>query len=128
MTKNRILAFTLLAVSPYALAQYTNVEGSYSAPIGVSLQVIVLDSQKGDVAATTTVVQGACSGTVAGLGKVAGRKMTFTPFTKEENGDACVITVEFDKSFKRARIKGDSCMVYSGAACGWEGATITKAK
>ena len=90
--------------------------------------MIVLDSQKGDIAATTTVVQGACSGTVAGLGKVAGRKMTFTPFTKEENGEACTITVEFDKPFKHGKIKGESCLVYSGAACGWEGGTVTKGK
>jgi hypothetical protein len=126
--KNKFLALILIAACPYGFAQYANVEGNYSSTNGVSLQVIVLDIEKGDVAATTTVVQGACSGTVAGLGKVVGRKMTFTPFAKEANGEACTITVEFDKPFKRGKIKGDSCMVYSGTACGWEGSAVTKGK
>ncbi|OMP13357.1 hypothetical protein COLO4_01833 [Corchorus olitorius] len=128
MIKKGVLALAIIAASPHTLAQYANVEGTYSSPGGLFLQVIVLDIQKGDIAATTTVVQGACSGTVAGLGKVVGRKMTFTPFTKEENGEACTITVEFDKPFKHGKIKGESCMVYSGVACGWEGGTVTKGK
>lgn len=61
-----------------AMAQYAMVPGNFSSS-DTKLQVIGLDTENGDVAAAASVVQGACSGTIAGLGKVVNQKLTFTP-------------------------------------------------
>jgi hypothetical protein len=127
MTKNFILFWILLATAwPMAFAQFANADGAYGTN-GVRLQVIVLETDKGTIAASTTVTQGACAGEIAGLGKITGTKMLFSPYAKEEGGESCTVTVEFDSKFQKGRISAnESCRVYHGASCGWEGQTLSK--
>jgi hypothetical protein len=126
MIKHLIIGM-LLFTSAAAHAQYANVEGQFRSP-SISLDLIALDSEAGVIAASTTVVQGSCAGSVAGIGKVVKNVLTFSPYVKAEKDDACVMTVTFDKNKDTATIKGTACMAYSGAACGWEGGTVRRAK
>ena len=126
MIKRALLSFLLLA-SATANAQFANVEGRFRSQ-ATSLDLIALDSESGVLAATTTVVQGSCSGSVAGVGKVVENVLTFSPYTTLDKDDACVITVTFDKNKNIARVQGSSCSMHSGAACGWEGDTVRRVK
>jgi len=126
MIKRALLCFILLG-SATANAQYANVEGRFRSQ-GTSLDLIALDSESGVIAATTTVVQGSCSGSVAGVGKVDKNVLTFSPYTKVDKDDACVVTVTFDKNKNTAKVHSSSCSVHSGAACGWEGDTVRRVK
>ena len=110
-----------------AHAQFANIEGRFSSK-ATSLQLIALDSEDGIIAASTTVVSGACSGSVAGIGKMNGDVLRFSPYKKEVGGETCVITVTFDKRRSNARIRGEGCALYSGAACGWEGDSLARTK
>lgn len=125
MIRHSFLSFLLLA-SATANAQYANVDGQFRSPM-TSLDLIALDSKAGVIAASTTVVQGSCSGSVAGIGKVVKNVLTFSPYNKVDNDDACVITVIFDKNKKAAKVIGASCEMHSGPACGWEGDTVRRA-
>lgn len=82
-----------------SVAQFSAAEGEYSSTT-MHLQVIVLDSEKGIVAAKASIVQGHCSGNVAGLGKVSGRKLTIQPYIKLEGSEGCNLLVEFDEKWK----------------------------
>lgn len=125
--KQRSLVCCLLFISNCALAQYANIEGRFkSATTGLTL--IALDSETGVIAASTSVVAGACSGTIAGIGKMKGNALIFSPYAKVTADDACVVTVTFDKKRNTAKIVGDSCASYSGASCAWEGDTIKRVK
>lgn len=121
----QIFSCLLLLTSVTANAQYANVDGQFRSP-STSLDLIALDSQAGVIAASTTVVQGSCSGSVSGVGKIVKDVLTFSPFTKIDDDDACVITVTFDEKKNSAKVKGASCMMHSGAACGWEGDTVRR--
>lgn len=122
-----IFIFFLLFSSAAANAQYANVEGQFRSQ-ATSLDLIVLDVGTGVIAATTTVVQGSCSGSVAGVGKVVKNVLTFSPYTKIYKGDACVITVTFDKQKNTAKVEGAACSMHSGEACGWEGDVVRRMK
>jgi hypothetical protein len=108
------------------MAQYAMVPGNFSSS-DTKLQIIGLDTENGDVAAAASVVQGACSGTIAGLGKVVNQKLTFTPYVKVAGGEACNITVDFDEDFKVGKItENPSCQKYHGSACGWDGQRVMR--
>lgn len=116
----------LLAVSATAAdARNAHIDGSYRSPT-TSLDMIVLDGTKGVIAASTVVAMPGCSGSVAGIGTVAGDELKFSPYVKAAPDDACVITVRFDKRRRMATIRGEGCMNHSGAACGWEGDTVKR--
>lgn len=126
MTKPALLSLLLLASSA-ANAQFANVEGQFRSQ-ATSLDLIALDSESGVIAATTTVVQGHCSGSVAGVGTMTKNVLKFSPYTKLDKDDVCVITVTFDKKKNTAKVEGTSCSMYSGAACGWEGDIVRRVK
>lgn len=92
----RFLLTVLLLIGTAANPQYANVEGRFRSQ-ATSLDLIALDSETGVIAASTTIAQGSCSGSVAGVGKVVKNALTFSPYTKLDKDDACVITVTFDK-------------------------------
>lgn len=121
----RIFSCLFLSASVTANAQYANVDGQFRSP-STSLDLIALDSQAGVIAASTTVAQGSCSGSVSGVGKIVKDVLTFSPYTKIDNDDASIITVTFDKKKNTAKVEGASCMMHSGAACGWEGDTVRR--
>ncbi len=110
-----------------ASAQYANIDGKFRSP-STTLDLIPLDSESGVIAASTTVVMGACSGTIAGVGKMSGSELKFSPYVKVDKNDACVVRVVFDKKFNAAKISAESCTAHSGASCGWEGDTIKRVK
>jgi hypothetical protein len=126
MTKCALLSFLLLS-STAANAQYANVEGQFRSQV-TSLDLIALDSESGVIAATTTVVVGSCSGSVAGVGKVVKNVLTFSPYTKVDKDDSCVITVTFDRQKNTAKVQGAACSMHSGAACGWEGDIVRRVR
>lgn len=123
-------AFSLAALALFsggASAQYANIDGTFQSSV-TTLELIPLDPVSGVIAASTTVVLGACSGTVSGIGKMAGDELRFTPYVKLDAKDACAVKVVFDKQRKTAKIVGESCSAHSGASCGWEGDTIKRVK
>lgn len=123
-------AFSLAALALFSggsSAQYANIDGTFQSRV-TTLELIPLDPVSGVIAASTTVVLGACSGTVSGIGKMAGDELRFTPYVKLDGKDACAVKVVFDKQRKTAKIVGESCSAYSGASCGWEGDTIKRVK
>ncbi|CAN7717256.1 hypothetical protein [Duganella sp. LjRoot269] len=126
--KKLLIFCSLMVLFKSALAQFANADGAYVSN-DVHLQVIVLETDKGTVAASTSVTRGACAGEIAGLGKITEKKMVFSPYAKEPGGEACLVTVEFDAKFQRGRIfANESCTIYHGASCSWEGQTISKEK
>lgn len=118
--------FLFLLFNAQVLAQYAQLGNNYKSK-NTSLTIILLDDEKGDVAASTTVVQGSCSGSITGLGQVKGKKLTFTPYMKADSKKTCVVSVEFNNSFASGEIvASDGCHYYSGASCGWEGDVVKK--
>lgn len=126
MIKRALLIFLLLA-NAAANAQYADIEGQFRSQ-ATSLDLIVLNSESGAIEATTTVGQGSCSGSVAGVGKVVKNVLTFSPYRKTDKDGACVITVTFDQQKNTAKVEGASCSMHSGAACGWEGDIVRRVK
>ncbi|MTV39140.1 hypothetical protein [Duganella radicis] len=127
MYQRIVFMVTIAVCCTSANAQYANVDGKFRSA-SVTLDLIPLDSEKGVIAAATTVVQGACSGSIAGIGKVSGNELKFSPYVKEDNSDTCEVTVVFDKKRNSAKISAKSCTAHSGASCGWEGDTMKRAK
>ena len=128
-----VFAAAALTYAPAAFAQALQVEGHYSAPAAaasavprVDLDVIVLDNPTGTVAARTATAQGSCTGTVAGIGQLVGRTLTFTPYERAGTRDRCRIRVEFDAQWRHATLRASDCGEHHGAACGWEGQAVTK--
>jgi len=120
-----ITAFGLLCSS--VQAQYANIDGKFRSH-STTLNLIPLDKHSGVIAATTTVVQGACSGTVAGVGRISGDELKFSPYVKTDKNGACIVTVLFDEKRNAAKVTADGCMAQSGASCGWEGDTLKRVK
>ncbi|AOZ50775.1 hypothetical protein [Chromobacterium vaccinii] len=119
-----VLGFSLTTHAASTVSP-VQVEGSFkSAPI--SLELIVLDSDSGTLAASTTVAQEGCSGSVAGIGKLKGNVLQFKPYKKEEGGEQCVIQVNFSPNGKSASVTETDCSYYHGASCGWEGQKVRK--
>ncbi|WP_431262551.1 hypothetical protein ACQ859_20735 [Roseateles chitinivorans] len=116
----------LLGLLPlHASAQYAAMEGDYASPL-ISLKVIVLD-RKGTAAASLTVVSGACSGSIAGVGTFTARTLQFSSHTKEEGGEACRVSAQFDKLGRQVTITDNGqCSVFMGASCEWNGQTARK--
>lgn len=110
-----------------ASAQYAKIDGKFRSQ-ATTLDLIPLDAESGVIAASTTVVMGACSGTVAGVGKMSGSELRFSPYVKVDKSDACVVKVVFDKKFNTAKISAENCTAHSGASCGWDGDTIKRVK
>jgi hypothetical protein len=118
----------LLAISAYATsnAQFVQSEGTFESK-QLAVHVVLLDEENGVAAASVAVAQGACSGSVTGIGKIASKKLTFTPYVKLPQGDACTVTVEFDKQWRNVKVTdNDACAPYHGASCSWAGQSAKK--
>lgn len=114
-----LCSFSASEASPYL------VEGLFSSPT-TRLQLLVLDGRTGVLAASSTVVQGGCSGSISGIGQMVGTVLTFVPYVAEEGGERCQVTVNFNAAFTSATISEEGCSAYHGAACGWEGQSVHK--
>jgi len=111
--------------SASASAQYAfPIEGEFSGKGEgeLSLRTIVLDNEKGIVAASAfTGITGGCSGTIAGIGKYTAGTLKFTNYTKEEGTDNCTVTIVFDKSSKNGRMSESNCSEFHGPGCAFDG-------
>jgi hypothetical protein len=126
LMKNIAIMFFLSLATLSSYAQFSEAEGSYLSAT-THLQVIMLDSENGIVAAKASVTQGHCSGNIAGIGKISGHKLTIEPYIKLEGSESCNLLVEFDGKWRNATvIENDYCMAFHGASCGWEGQSVTK--
>jgi hypothetical protein len=114
-----------LCLCPPAWAQYRQIQGTYASP-ALQVRVILLDDDRGVVAASAEVVSGSCSGSIAGIGEIRGRILTVTPYQKTEGGGSCRLELEFDRTWKQVKGTGYECQVFSGAACGFEGQSARK--
>jgi hypothetical protein len=124
--KSLAICVALLGIAS-AQAQYAQVAGTFKSA-STTVDLIALDPELGVIAAQATVAIGACSGSVAGVGKISGNRLTFSPYVKVESIDSCVITVVFDKSNNSAQVSEHGCSNYHGSSCGWEGSMVKRAK
>jgi hypothetical protein len=116
--KKFVQKFLILAVLPLTShAQSMLAEGNFESK-SAELKTIVLDSVKGVVAASAVVTAGACSGTIAGIGKMKGTTLFIEPYEKAEGGERCILRVNFDSKWKKAKMtEGENCAPYHGDAC-----------
>ncbi|MBB3117705.1 hypothetical protein [Pseudoduganella violacea] len=122
MMKNHLLP-ALLFISINAHAQFMQAEAVFSSK-SVRLKTLLLDPEKGIVAASATVTQGACSGHIAGIGKINGRTLLLEPYVKAESHEQCVLQVSFDQKWTKGKVEGKNCAAYLGTSCGWEGQEV----
>lgn len=109
-------------------AQFMRAEGTFTSP-GVEATVILLDRSKGIAAASVSVVSGACSGSVSGVGEIRKSVLTFKPYEQIPGGEQCRVEVTFtDRSWDKVSVVGHECAVFSGAACGFEGQEARRRK
>ncbi|HKU97245.1 MAG TPA: hypothetical protein VJR58_18310 [Vineibacter sp.] len=115
--------------------QYTYLGGLYESA-SVSLRIIVLDSETGDVAWESSVRRPGgpgCGGGAAGLGKIVAGKLELRPYKREPEAGACVITATLgpkgpanDPGPRSLALDEKDCLYYHGASCGWEGVVNRK--
>ncbi|MFS2023472.1 hypothetical protein [Massilia sp. CT11-137] len=129
MIKRILFGFVAVAtVVSNSYAQYMLAEGDFSSKT-TELKTIVLDGEKGVVAASATVTQGSCSGTISGIGTMNDTTLVIKPYVKAEGGEQCVLQAKFDANWERVKItEGKGCAAYHGAACSWEGQTVKRKK
>lgn len=87
----------------------------------IFLRIIVLDVTDGTVAVSLTVTGDRCSGGIDGLGTLQAGTLTFSPYRKETEGEACAVKVMFDPSGRKALLTESSCVSYHGVNCTFEG-------
>jgi len=115
--------------------QYTYIGGLYESE-AVSLRIIVLDSETGDVAWDSSVRSPGgpgCAGGASGLGKIVGGTLELRPYKRAPDAGACVITVTLgpkgpanNPGPRSVALSEKDCLYYHGAACGWEGVVPRK--
>lgn len=124
--KSTFISIILMTISVTAHAQYIQAGGDFQSS-STELRTILLDAEKGVLAAQTVVASGSCSGTFAGIGQIKGRILLLEPYSKIEGAEMCLVKIEFDQKWKSARItEGEGCSAYHGASCGWEGQVLKK--
>jgi hypothetical protein len=119
-----LLAGVLLCGQSHA--QFAQAEGTFGSR-QVTVNVVLLDPAKGVAAVSSGLVQGRCSGSVSGIGSIAGRTLTFAPYVIEPGAESCRFTLEFNPQWTTVKVtQTDSCAPYHGAACEWSGQVATK--
>jgi hypothetical protein len=124
----RIAAATALFsfVSVSASAQFMRAQGTFSSD-SAELTTILLDKEKGVIAASAEVVQGACSDSLSGIGTIKGKTVRLEPYTKLPGSEKCALEITFSPDWKKAKlVEVESCSAYHGASCGWEGQEVKR--
>lgn len=120
------LMYALLFFSLRAHGQFMQAEGDFLSP-STRIKTLLLDPEKGIVAASATITEGPCSGHLAGIGKISGRILLLEPYVKVEGGEQCLLQIVFNPKWTKGKItEGKTCTVYHGVACGWEGQEIQR--
>ena len=126
MKKTTVAAVILFVCSAHASAQFMRAQGAFSSS-SAELTTILLDEEKGVLAAAAQVVQGSCSGTLAGIGTIKGKTVRIEPYTKLPGGERCILEITFSPDWKKAKlVEGESCSAYHGVSCGWEGQEVKR--
>ncbi|WP_147433289.1 hypothetical protein [Acidovorax sp. 94] len=87
----------------------------------LQLRLIVLDAERGAVAAALTVGSPQCSGGLDSLGQWQRGTLVLKPYRPEPDAAACEVQVRVDPDGRRARVSETGCGAYRGAACVFEG-------
>jgi hypothetical protein len=85
------------------------------------LRLIVLDAERGVVAAALTLGSKQCSGGLDSLGQWQQGTLVLQPYRPEPDAAACEVRVRVDASGRRATVSETGCAAYRGAACVFEG-------
>lgn len=102
----------LFVTSPFA----GEINGDYRGENNITLRVISLDATN---AAAQVIVDGHCSGDVAGIGKVSGNTLKFNSYTTATA--KCTITVNFKDDGSSGYITEKGCQDWHGVQCSFEG-------
>lgn len=104
-----------------AHAQLARCEGEFLSR-QLALRVVLLDPDEGVAAAGVSIAEGACSGSVAGIGVVRNRRLAFSPYVKVPGSESCLVTVEWDAQWRTAKVADNGlCTPYYGASCSLTG-------
>lgn len=87
----------------------------------LQLRLIVLDTERGVVAAALTVGSPQCSGGLDSLGQWQRGTLVLKPYRPEPDAAACEVQVRVDADGRRAWVSETGCGAYRGAACVFEG-------
>lgn len=87
----------------------------------LQLRLIVLDAERGAVAAALTVGSPQCSGGLDSLGQWQRGTLVLKPYRPEPDAAACEVRVRVDADGRRAWVSETGCGAYRGAACVFEG-------
>lgn len=87
----------------------------------LQLRLIVLDAERGAVAAALTVGSPQCSGGLDSLGQWQRGTLVLKPYRPEPDAAACEVQVRVDPDGRRAWVSETGCGAYRGAACVFEG-------
>lgn len=101
------------------------IEGDYKGS-GLSVRTIVLDLESKQIAVSSGVISGACSGGISGVGTLVSNVLRFKPYKPFEGSENCTMTITFGSKGKTATVEENECSAYHGAACGWEGQSVRK--
>ncbi|PIF28311.1 hypothetical protein CLU88_3218 [Acidovorax sp. 56] len=85
------------------------------------LRLIVLDAERGTVAAALTVGSPQCSGGLDSLGQWQQGTLVLKPYRPEPDAAACEVRVRVDANGRQAWVSETGCGAYRGAACVFEG-------
>ena len=132
-----LLATSLLSVLPACWAQAPAPVAASSAPLAASrlaaqwqgpalvgqlqLRLIVLDAERGTVAAALTVGSPQCSGGLDSRGQWQQGTLVLKPYRPEPDAAACEVRVRVDANGRQAWVSETGCGAYRGAACVFEG-------
>ncbi len=87
----------------------------------MQLRLIVLDAERGTVAAALTVGSPQCSGGLDSLGQWQQGTLVLKPYRPEPDAAACEVRVRVDANGRQAWVSETGCGAYRGAACVFEG-------
>ena len=87
----------------------------------LSMRTIVLDEERGLIAAGLEVSAKQCFGKFAGTGTLKGNVLKLSSASRDAGMRKCVVTLTFERGGQRATIDENECLPYPGAACGFSG-------
>lgn len=107
-------------------AQFARAEGEFQSEQAL-VRLLLLDAEKGVVAASVSVAVAPCSGAVTGIGNVKDRKIEFGPYESLQGGEKCRVALQFDGKWASLKISDNGqCNKFHGASCTWDGEVVKR--
>ncbi len=110
--------------SAFATPPASRLAAEWQGPARVGqlqLRLIVLDAERGVVAAALTVGAPHCSGSLDSLGQWQKGTLVLKPYRPEPETDTCEVRVRVDAHGRQAWVSETGCGAYHGAGCTFEG-------